>query len=149
MTWRSWFWNIVLTFLLTVMAGIGTWVAFTTQPLAANIVYGAIAAALWAGVIRSLMLGVRARPDAVVMRGLMRTYTIPWGEVASISGDAPAGGPSGSLGATAPVIHRKGKKSVELNVLGGYGWSRVRPTPAEKAIAELNRRLELWHAENP
>ncbi|WP_412539448.1 hypothetical protein R8Z50_26870 [Longispora sp. K20-0274] len=149
MVWRSWFWNIVLAILLAILASMGVITTVVESTPVGKAVFAVVTAVTWIGAVRALFLGVRVRPDAIVMRGLMRTYTMRWGEIESIGGDMPAGGPSGSLGATAPVVRRKGKKDVELNVLGGYGFSPIRPTPAERAVAELNVRLARWKAEHP
>ncbi|HEX6684809.1 MAG TPA: hypothetical protein VF062_18535 [Candidatus Limnocylindrales bacterium] len=143
----------MLALLLSAMAGIVTGVAAQENGagrLPSAIGFGVMAAILWFGAARSLLLGVFAKPHAVVMRGLTRTTTIPWKEIEKISGGAPTGGASGMAGATTAVITRKrqGKPAdeVELNVLGGYGIFRRRPSLADRAAQGLNKRLAEWRA---
>jgi hypothetical protein len=47
------------------------------------------------------------------------------------------------------VVHRLRPGATEteqvvLNAFGGYGISPVRPTPAERAIADLDAYLQNW-----
>lgn len=39
--------------------------------------------------------------------------------------------------------------SIELEVLGGYGVSRVQPTLADRAIDDLKAHLEEWKRHQP
>lgn len=151
-SWRSWFWNVVLFALTLVMEAIVVAVAFQEirrrEPLGVVVFVGS---SLWLGllVVRALWVGVYARPHGIVMRGPGLTRTIPWDEVVEINGGAPTSGPSGAVGATTVVVmwRRPGAseaKPVELNAIGGYGLSPVHPTPAERAIVDLNTHLENW-----
>jgi hypothetical protein len=90
-----------------------------------------------------------AKPRGVVIRGLTRTRTIPWADIVEITGDGQPAGAAGMLGATAPVVVRRNPKNgeeerINLEMLGGYGVSRVRPTPADRAINDLNTLLDQW-----
>jgi hypothetical protein len=114
--------------------------------------------ALWMGVAaaRSLFVGVFARPRGVVMRGLWLTKSIPWSEITEITSGRLTAGAAGTMGARTVVVMRSRPgaakpEPVQLNVLGGYGLSPVRPTPADRAIADLTAHLEKWrdqHAGN-
>jgi hypothetical protein len=107
-------------------------------------------AAAWVGVgaARSLFVGVFARPEGIVARHIWRTVTIPWAEVTEISNGKQQSGAAGAIGATTPFVMRTrpghAPRRVELNVLGGYGLSPKRPTPAEVAVADLNAHLATW-----
>lgn len=92
---------------------------------------------------------VFALPRGVVMRGLLQTKTIPWSEIAKMSGGPQTSGAAGAMGATTVIVTRSRPgvvepEHVELNVLGGYGVSPARSTPAERAITDLTAHLEHW-----
>lgn len=149
LVWRSWFWNIVLMLclLLMGMAGLGSayseYEAGRTPGVAG---FAVVAAVFVVGAIRALMLGVSARPSGIVQRGLTRTTTIPWNEIEDIKP------PAHESGAGAPMVVRRvpgeSSRSIELSVLGGYGLSPSRPTPGERAAADLKRYLSEWRKEN-
>lgn len=147
--WRSWFWNAVLTVGLMFLAVVVTGVALITEPAASVVVCAVLAMVLWAGTVRAPFLAVFARPRGIVIRGLARTVTIPWEEIEEVTGAGVTTGTVVAPGATTPVVVRRGRggrksKRIELNVLGGWGVSRSRPTPAERAIADLNAHLAQW-----
>jgi hypothetical protein len=136
------------------MAGLAAAVAFTTPFTESVVIFSIVAAIMSVGAIRSLFLGVVAKPKGIVIRGLTSTRTIPWGEIEEIAGGGKPSGASGMLGATAPVVVRRNRRtgkseSIELQVLGGYGVSRVQPTPADRAINDLNAHLEEWKKHQP
>jgi hypothetical protein len=83
------------------------------------------------------------------MRGFTHTTMIPWGEVEEITTDVLTSSAAGMAGAVSPVIVRrrpgKPSKRIELNVLGGYGFSRGR-TPGERAVAGFTAHLAQWQA---
>ncbi|WP_203916210.1 hypothetical protein [Rugosimonospora africana] len=112
------------------------------------IVFGPMTLWLGVGAARAMFLGVFARRNGIVMRGLWRTTVIPWDEVTQITDGQMTGSASGA-GTTVVVQRRRPNgaepERVELNALGGYGLSRVRPTPAERAITDLNQHLATWH----
>jgi hypothetical protein len=149
--WRSWFWKVVVFLLMSLMTLIAGGVSVQTAGLRqwwVAVGFGLAAAWLAVGTARALFVGVYARPAGIVVRGPFRTTTIPWDEVVEITGGAATSGASGSLGATsAAVIRRRPGQAqprrVVLNVLGGYGLIRFRPTPAERAIADLNEHLAI------
>jgi len=46
-----------------------------------NAIYGAIAALFAVLVVRTLRIGVVTGPDGVVVRGILRSWTLPWDQV--------------------------------------------------------------------
>jgi hypothetical protein len=146
--WRSVFWNVVLMLVMLVFAGLGTAVAFRGPNYVVIGLFGALAIVFWVATVRSLFLGVFAKPHGIVMRGLTRTTTIPWDEVEEITAGHLTGTAAGAVGAVAPVVtHRRpsGKvEQVELNVVGGYGIRSRRPTSAEIAVAGLRDCWADW-----
>ena len=153
-SWRSWFWNIVLMLSMLLMAGIATAVevdvARRPREWPAALVFGAAAAVLCVAAIRSLVLGVFARQDAVVVRGFTRTTTIPWVEIAEIAG-SPTSGAAGSLGAETVALIRvrpgREPETVTLDALGGYGVIRRRSL-ADIARSDLHEHLRRWRSSN-
>jgi hypothetical protein len=115
--------------------------------------------ALWTGVAtaRPYLSGVFARPRGVVVRGLWLTNTIPWSEITEITSGRLTSGAAGAAGARTVAVMRSRPgaakpEPVELDVLGGYGLSPARQTPAERAIVDLTAHLEKWrdrHASLP
>jgi DMSO reductase anchor subunit len=155
-SWRSWFWNIIVFVLLSIMAGIFTGVTvqeFHRKESIAAWGFAIVACLLWVSAIRSPTLGVTARPNGIVVRNLMHTTTIPWNEIAAITSGRMTSSAAGLAGATAPVVTRirpgKPAKYVELRVLGGYGISRKRPTLGQRAVADLNSLLEQSRKAQP
>lgn len=147
--WRSWFQNIVLALVLMAMAGISIGIVFNPGHPFFFVLFIGISAVMCAGVVRSFLLGVFAKPRGIVLRGLTHTTTIPWGEIEEITGARMQSGAAGIMGATAPVVVRRGRDGrkgsrIELNVVGNYSLSPVRPTPADLAIADLNAHLTRW-----
>ncbi|MEU1586620.1 hypothetical protein [Micromonospora sp. NPDC005710] len=142
--WRSWFWNIVLTIVMTVMAAIITGVAVSQKNSVSAVGFGVVALLCWVGTLRAPTLGVYAKPHGVVVREFTRTTTVGWAEVVEIDIARGGGGPT----PTAPVIRRRGKggkeTTVELNALGGYGLFRHDATPAQVAVEGLNGHLNAW-----
>lgn len=158
--WHSWFWNLLTMLCLFVMAA-GTLASAVSQlslpadsagrvPVAIG--FGVVAGVCAVGAVRALLLGVWARPSGIVMRGLTRTTTIPWGEVEEIRVSPLTTGAAAVAGATSPVVvrNRPGKEPelVELNVLGGYGMFRSGPTLEERAAMGLNEHLARWRKEH-
>ncbi len=152
-SWRSWFWNLfsLLIFLMMTFLVVATLVS-TVQSgewWLATVGVGLVAAWVAVAAARSLFVGVFARPRGIVMRGLWLTTTIPWSEVIQITSGPLTSGAAGAFGATTVIVlrNRPGAaepKSVDLKVLGGYGLSPARPTPADRAIADLNGHLANW-----
>jgi hypothetical protein len=156
-SWRSWFWNLVALVCMLPMAAIC--VGVTVQEVHRREPFGIVVFvgfSVWfcwmAG--RALLIGVYARPQGIVIRNPGLTRTIPWTEVSAISGGGPTTGPSSIAGATTVVVHRLRPGATEteqfaLNPLGGYGLSLVHPTPAERAIVDLNAYLQNWRQSQP
>jgi hypothetical protein len=158
--WRSWFWNMVTTvgmFFMTISAAAAV-ASQASMPVGASgrlpgmIGFGILAGVMAVGMLRSLFLGVWIRPSGVFMRGLTRSTTIPWDQIEDIKISPMTSGAAGLANATSPVIvwKRPGKESrlVELNVLGGYGMIRSRPTLQERAAAGLRDYLAQWRKEH-
>ncbi|MEU4240871.1 hypothetical protein [Actinoplanes sp. NPDC026619] len=105
---------------------------------------------LWAGFVRSFMLGVSADSDGVVARLLLRTVKIRWAEIESISGSGGVGGAVGAAAAPAIAWKRSGKvRTTGLNVLGSYNLVRGKKKPlGERDAEDLNARLARWRKEN-
>lgn len=151
-SWRSWFWNSILLAVMALFTGILAAVAVDEAGRRDWLVaLGFGVAALWTGaaMARSFFVGVYARPGGVVVRGLWLTKTIPWSEITEITAGRPTSGAAGTLGATTAVMMRRRPgtaepRAVVLNVVGGYGLSRARPTPADRAIAGLTAHLQNW-----
>jgi hypothetical protein len=152
-SWRSWFWNSVLFVVLLAFAAILTGVIFEEGRLRgfgspSAIGFALAALAFWIATARALFVGVWARPHGVVVRGPVRTVTIPWAEVKRISYEPMITGAAALGGATAPVLIRqrpgKPEERVELTVLGGYGINRRGLTPAVRATHDLNLHLARW-----
>jgi hypothetical protein len=149
-SWRSWFWNIVLMLLMLLMAALMTQVAvkYARRPGAwpVSLGFGILATILWIATIRALLLGVFARQDAVVVRGFTRTTTIPWAEIAEITG-SPTSGAAGAFGAETVALIRvrpgKEPETITLDVLGGYGIIRRRNL-ANIARSDLQEHLRRW-----
>lgn len=150
-SWRSWFWNVVAFLIMLVMSllvVVSLVESAQSREWLGVIVFGPLALWLGVGAARAMFLGVFARRKGIVMRGLWRTTVIPWDEVTEITGGQMTSNAAG-VGTTVVVLRRRPNgaepKRVELNVLGGYGLSRIRPTPAERAITDLNQHLATWH----
>ncbi|WP_433553685.1 PH domain-containing protein [Micromonospora zamorensis] len=145
--WRSWFWNIVLMVVMTVMAAVLTGVALSQKNAVSAVGFGIAALLCWTGFFRAPTLGVYAKPRGVVVREFTRTTTIAWDEILGVE-LAQGGGPPVVTGPTAPVIRRRGKGgraiTVELNALGGYGLFRHDASPGQRAVADLNEHLKHW-----
>lgn len=154
-SWRSWFWNLFLAVCVGLLAGILTGVAIAQAKMPGRagvaVGFGIAAFACWVGACRSLFMGVSADARGIVMRGFVRTVTIPWAEVVDISSGPLRSGAAGSAGASTPVVMRKRSEAqpvpVELNVLGGYGLTRRHPARAERAVDGLKQRLSEWRNE--
>jgi hypothetical protein len=143
-SWRSWFWNLVLFVCMGGMAVISVGVTVQEihrrEPLGIVVFVGFSVWSCWMA-SRALLVGVYARPRGIVIRNPGLTRIIPWTEVSAIRGGGP--------GATTVVVHRlrpgaTETQQVALNVLGGYGFSPIHPTPAERAIVDLNAYLQNW-----
>jgi hypothetical protein len=144
-TWRSWFWNVTALLVFTSMGLMVTAVAVdqfrSYHRWASALLFGLSALWLWVGAARSLRIGVAVTDRGLVIRGPFLSRTIPWAEVEKIE--------FADAGMTTPVVcrNRGGKQErVMLTVLGGYGVSRRHPTPAERAVADLNAFLDRWRA---
>jgi hypothetical protein len=150
-SWRSWFWNVVLMFILLVMGGLTFPVAFQPMAVGWKILFLVMSLVALAGSMRALFLGVFAGPQGITMRGLTHTTKIPWAEVEEITTDVMATSAAGMAGAVSPVVIRRrpggDAKRVELNVLGGYGVYRKRPTLGERAVSGLTAHLQRFRAE--
>lgn len=153
MSWQSRSWNLVLVISMLVMGAIFVAMAVDAAEYPVlGVAYGIVGLLFVAGAGRAFMLGVSARPRGIVVRSFWRTRTIPWGEVEKIAQGGVGPGMGGAAGATCPVVVRRNPDgsttTVELEPLGGYGVSRQRPTPAERAVAGLNQYLDRWREQH-
>ncbi len=79
---RSRLWNMVAAGLLLMLAaGCVAFAVGGARPIGVEAVAGAAAVVLLAGAVRVLTVGVRATPDALIVRELFRTKRLPWSAV--------------------------------------------------------------------
>jgi hypothetical protein len=157
--WCSWFWNIVAMLAMSMMAISATTLTvklFVNQKQSVVALgFGIMGLVLWYLAARSLILGVVADREGIVVRRLGRTVKISWDQIESISQGSATSGPSGQLGATAPSVvwRRSGaSQSLEttLDILGGYGIVRKGGrTLAESATEDLNDYLIRFRKPSP
>jgi hypothetical protein len=83
-TLRSPMWNAIAAVVLAAFASGCVALALGSVPGLIRVVMVALALALLVGAGRALTLGVRATPDALVVRELFRTLTLPWGAVRGV-----------------------------------------------------------------
>lgn len=155
-SWRSMFWNITLSILLTLMFVLvffATGLKYFFRPggLPAGIGFTALAVVLLIGAVRALFIGVSATSRGIVVRGLTGTEKIPWDEISQIALGGVTSGASGAAGAQAPVIVRQrpgaADKVIELKELGSYGIGGGRSV-AERSVEDLQKYLAAWREQN-
>lgn len=142
-TWRSWFWNTVLTLVMIVMGGLAAQIAVTAAREGGWIkvaIFGPMAAICLWGLVRALLMSVSATPGGIVVRGFTQRTVIPWDEVVEITEPVKA-----PLVLSAPVVVRRREDGelqyVILSEVGGYGLSLRRVTPADRAHEGLEKAL--------
>ena len=78
---RSWLWNIVSASLFLLLASGCVACALGSPEIVVRALAGGVALALVACAGRVLMVGVRATPDALIVRELFSTRTLPWSAI--------------------------------------------------------------------
>ncbi|MEV0898510.1 hypothetical protein [Actinoplanes sp. NPDC049802] len=153
---RSWFWNMLLVAAMAVMGFISTSVAVSGIDSGSHItvvIFGGMAIAFWAAVVRGAMLGVIFHPDRIVARGLGRTTVIRWEQMERVEADGLVGGAAAFGRAITPVVYwkRPGDSDIrrtELSMLGGYVFGFRRPTRMERNATEINEQLTRWREQH-
>jgi hypothetical protein len=114
--------------------------------------FGVGAAVLWYVTMRAFFVGVFARANGVVIRGMWRTTKIPWGEIEIVAGPSRSRGLVDPNAITPHVVRRKpGRPSqrVAMPMLGSYGIvRRDGQTLSERAVVGLNDYRAALEDEN-
>ncbi len=136
---RSWLWNVTAAVVLAFLAaGCVVLTIRASAPEAVQFLLGAIAVVLAAGAARVSTVGVRATPDALIVRELFRTRKLPWSAVKRarlVTYDPPTFG-APSVSTAMPELHYVldgRRRRVRVTSLGAR-----RVVVAERNVEELN-----------
>lgn len=152
--WFSFFWNTVGFLAMFAMFSVSLSYFFVGESdIVGDILYGITGPFSIAGMVRVLMMGVRARPDVLVIRELFKTFRIPWSDIDRFECE---GGHWREV--TAPTVYLKEPmkigsdddvRSMGIMSLGSYEIIPFGKSLPRRATDGLNEHLRRYRAARP